>query len=408
MTKQALNPSILLIEHDNERQHLIQRTLYGKGFQVKVASGWQHGITLAQETQPDLILFDMDMPGIGGSALALRLSSQPELGKTAIIALIGQGLEKRALIAGCTGTLVKPINPDQLATQVGYLVHGQVHNADPQEWLQGDERIEQLENLAADLAEQLEEQTATLDEHNRQLQDANQITHSFLSTASRELRTPLTLINGYVTLMQSMVAQLDPAAAPLSLIEMPEGLVQGTSRLNSIVEDLLRVSRIVTGDISLAIGPTRVGRLVSIAINELEAKDKTPIKIKDLDKLPIIQADGNQIRLAIRNIVNHLLNTVPDDGQVVIAGQHDDDIVILTIIGVGVTIDPAEQEALFDRLYPVSRDSNRSGRPSNGNLGFGLAVAKGIIQAHGGRIWVENTGQSESTFSLLLPTHLPE
>jgi len=405
-------PTILLIEHDSRRQQLVRRVLSDEGYQVLVAQKWQVGITLAQEARPNLILVDLDLPGIGGNALATRLRALPELKETPIVALADDGTsaphtldgndQKRVLAAGCVGVISKPINPLQLAIEVDHYLQGNVQ--------QKEEPKEQQDALVQELIARLEEQTLKLEESNRRLEESNNIRDNFLITVSRELRTPLTLITGYITLLQSAIPQLDLDEPPLSLIEMIEGLAQGTKRLNNIVQELVRVSRVVTGDVNLAIGPARISTLISATLSELDIQQRSIIQQHNLNRLPIIQADGNQIRLALRNVLNHLLNTIPETGRIFIGGQYQQDIVIISFRGTGVRITPAEQEMLFDRLYPAKRgpaNGDGSGQRPEGSIGFGLAVANGIVQAHGGRIWAESAKegeQAESTFYLLLPT----
>jgi signal transduction histidine kinase len=257
------------------------------------------------------------------------------------------------------------------------------------------------------MTELLEEQEIELEARERRLREANRLRGNFLINVSRELRTPLTLISGYVTLLQSTIPQLDLEETPLSLVEMVEGMAQGTKRMNDVVRELMRVSRIVTGDVSLALGPTRVHTLVSATLSELSDKERALVEQGPLEELPIVQVDGNQVRLAIRNILSHLINILPEGGQIILKGQRQQDIVILSLEASGVEMDPAEQEMLFDRLYPIDQSGKEDSQDmERKSLGFGLAVASGIIQAHNGRLWIESSGsgeKSQSTFYLLLP-----
>ena len=401
MNRQPSLPTIVLIVPDPDRRLAIQRFLNSEGYHTQVAQGWQAGITLVKEMVPDLIFLDWNLPGIGGDVLAIRLQLMPELQNTAIVALGDELNRDRALVTGCSGFLPLSIDPAHLADQVPQFLQAR------QEPLDLDRRNQHLVALVNDLATRLEKQTLDLDETHRQLLEAKHTTDSFLIAAARELRTPLTLITGYSTLLQSSISLLDPQEVPLSLTEMIEGLVQGTKRLDAIVQELLRVSRVVTGDINLAIGPTRIRRVVSTALNELEPGERSTIQMGELGELPIIQADGTHIRLAFRNILNHFLCAVPPGGVIEIEGQHQQDIVIISVQGTGVAVEPGEEESLLDRLYTVPRDTvAQPSRRPEGDLGFGLAVAKGIIQAHQGRIWIESSGYgetAETTFYILLP-----
>lgn len=390
---------ILLVSHDPERQQLVRRALDEDGFRVHTAPKWHTAVALAREYRPGLILVDFDLPGIDGNLLAARLHGLPGLEATSIVALTGEGQD--ALAAVCNGQIRKPLSAHELSAQVGRFLAGGIKP------LSDTERVEQLCRLVHAATDQLEEQALQLETKERRLREANRLRASFLTNVSRELRTPLTLISGYVTLLGSLIPQLDREDLLLPLDEMIEGLAQGTRRMNAVVQELMRVSRIVTGDVNLAIGPTRLGSLIAATLNDLTERERAVVRPGKLDHLPLIQADGVQIRLAMRNILTHLLGIIPQGGSIVIEGEFEQEIVIVSIQGTGIRIEPAEQDMLFDRLYPVHRDARVDGEPpANKSLGFGLAVAHGIVQAHNGRIWLESTGEGEgarSTFYLLLP-----
>jgi signal transduction histidine kinase len=390
---------VLIITHDLEQQQLVRRILSSEGFKVQTAPKWQTAVALTQESRPSLILVDFDLPGVDGNLLAARLRGLPGLEDTPIVALISEG--QQVLTAVCDGQIQKPLSPRELPAEITRFM-GQDMDRLPEA-----DRIEQLYRLVHAAADQVESQVLQLETKERRLREANRLRASFLTNVSRELRTPLTLISGYVTLLQSMIPQLDLEDLPLSLVEMIGGLAQGTKRMNSVVHELMRVSRIVTGDVNLAIGPTRIGNLMAATLNDLTDRERAVVQLGNVGQLPLIQADGAQIRLALRNILTHLLSIIPTGGSIVIDGQFEQDIVILSMQGAGIRIDPAEQEMLFDRLYPLRQEAD-SGRAPAGeqSLGFGLAAAYGIVQAHNGRIWVESTGEGEearSTFYLLLP-----
>jgi signal transduction histidine kinase len=130
-----------------------------------------------------------------------------------------------------------------------------------------------------------------------------------------------------------------------------------------------------------------------------------------LSDLPVIQGDARRLRQALWNIISNAMKYTPDGGQIRIAGQSIDNTVRLTVEDSGVGIPKEEQERIFDR-FRVLEDktlhrSSKTGFKGAG-LGIGLTVAKGIIEAHGGEIWVESEGYDEerlpgSTFHILVP-----
>ena len=130
-----------------------------------------------------------------------------------------------------------------------------------------------------------------------------------------------------------------------------------------------------------------------------------------LSNLPIIQGDAKRLHQALWNIIDNAMKYTPDGGQIRIAGRRTEETVHITVQDTGVGIPRAEQKRIFDRFYVLEDTSLHSSSKTDfkgGGLGLGLTVAKGIIEAHGGEVWVESEGYDEerlpgSTFHILFP-----
>jgi signal transduction histidine kinase len=139
-------------------------------------------------------------------------------------------------------------------------------------------------------------------------------------------------------------------------------------------------------------------------------------RFKNDDKM--IFADGERIFQALYNVISNAIKFTPDQGKIVVNGKSYDEFLELIIIDNGVGINPEKQKEIFNKFQPVSDSAlHTSGKQKfmGGGPGLGLPIAKGIIEAHGGRIWVESDGYDEvqcpgSTFRILLPMRhqLPE
>jgi signal transduction histidine kinase len=134
-------------------------------------------------------------------------------------------------------------------------------------------------------------------------------------------------------------------------------------------------------------------------------------EFQGLSNLPIIQGDAKRLHQALWNIISNAMKYAPDGGEICIAGRHIEETVHVTAQDTGVGIPQEEQERMFDLFY-VLEDTrlHRSSKTDfrGGGLGLGLTVAKGIIEAHGGTVWVESEGHDEqklpgSTFHILFP-----
>lgn len=142
----------------------------------------------------------------------------------------------------------------------------------------------------------------------------------------------------------------------------------------------------------------------------LETRD-VDLDIKDLSKLPIIRGDAAQLKIAFENVVGNGIKYTPDNGRVTVSGRALSDAIVITIEDTGIGIPIEEQRRIFDQFHILGSIQNHSTSKSNfkgGGLGLGLPIAKGIIDAHQGRIWVESDKRDTdeppgSIFHILLP-----
>jgi signal transduction histidine kinase len=135
------------------------------------------------------------------------------------------------------------------------------------------------------------------------------------------------------------------------------------------------------------------------------------IQFRGLSSLPIIRGDAQRLHEAFWNVISNAMKYTPDGGQIRIRGHQIEDAVHIMVEDDGVGIPLEEQERIFDRFYVLEDTSlHRSSKTDfkGGGLGLGLPVTKGIIEAHGGKVWVESEGYNEerlpgSTFHILFP-----
>jgi PAS domain S-box-containing protein len=260
----------------------------------------------------------------------------------------------------------------------------------------------------------------------REAQEAIRIREQFLSIASHELRTPITVIYGYIqVLLRNIARTLQPGQPPPATVTLDRRRVVGnltkmereTERLTDLVGQLLDVSRLQKG--ALAITPERmdlaalVASVVESTLLQQEAGDKSArIEIQaELPQTGGVWGRWDSIRLeqVIVNLLNNAFKYSPQGGTVTVrlsveaAGLDDGSHrawAHLAICDQGIGIPPEQQKQLFQ---PFFRATNASTRNYPG-LGLGLAICQGIVIAHGGRIWVESAGADRgSAFHVLLP-----
>ncbi len=267
---------------------------------------------------------------------------------------------------------------------------------------------EQLEQMVQARTEELNKAYQTLEHLDKTKSD-------FIEVAAHELRTPLTVIKGYAQLLD-----LDPLLAQESDLKlMLTGIVSGTVRLQEVVNNMLDVTKIDSEALHMHRSPVRITKIIRNLTIDFEAalRDRQlELSISDLENLPAIQADSEMLYKVFYHLTNNAIKYTPNGGSITITGQAiaegDRPLAIEVVISdTGIGIDPKFHELIFEKFYQTGEVSfHSSGRTKfkGGGPGLGLAIAKGIVLAHDGRIWVESSGHDEtrlpgSQFHVLLP-----
>jgi len=241
----------------------------------------------------------------------------------------------------------------------------------------------------------------------------------FISIAAHELKTPLTLIQGYADILNIELAH--------SLNERRRnvlaGLAAGLQRLNAIVQDMIAVSMIDNEVLTLHYQPVLLHQIVRTAVRDLQADSpdrQLAINVEGLQDIPTFYADPQRLYVVFNHIIGNSIKYTPDGGRITVSArmlapgsESDIRFVQVSIADTGIGIAPEDHERIFDKFYGVTepmRHSSGRTKFKGGGPGLGLAVAKGIIDAHGGKIWVESPGYDEqrcpgSTFHFVLPLY---
>jgi signal transduction histidine kinase len=240
----------------------------------------------------------------------------------------------------------------------------------------------------------------------------------FISIAAHELKTPLTLIQGYTDILNLELARDSNERRRSALI----GLASGTQRLGAIIQDMIAVSMIDNDVLTLHYQPTTLQHIARMAVNDLEMSIPDRQITLTVEEFPpdlgTFYADPQRLYLVFNHIVGNSIKYTPDGGTVTIGARMlgrpnptSLEFVQVSISDTGIGIARDDQERIFDKFYGVTeplRHSSGRTKFKGGGPGLGLAVAKGIIDAHGGKIWVESPGNDEkccpgSTFFFVLP-----
>jgi signal transduction histidine kinase len=403
---------VLYVEDDPSSEVLVRRVLESEGFQVITTTDGLSAIEVAQRETPDLILMDINIGGLDGYEVTTRLRTLEELQQIPIVAVTAatlQGDRERALIAGCTGYISKPIDVDEFPRQVRSFLQGTKEEIDSAE-----EKAEYLVEYSYRLVDRLEDKIRELEDTNAELQRLDKVKTDFIVIAGHELRTPITTIFGYVQLLQTSPDLPGSRDEPGSARYIVDRMTEATARLNQVVGDILNVALIDADKLDLSKGPVFLKSLVHKVLEEIGrigSEREVKFELNGLEDLPSIIGDSKRLYEALWNVITNSVKYTPDGGCVQIRARRIEDTVQIAVKDSGIGIPPEDQERIFDRFYVLHDTAlHRSSKTAfkGGGLGVGLTVARGIIEGHGGRIWVESQGQDEeqlpgSTFHILLP-----
>jgi signal transduction histidine kinase len=254
--------------------------------------------------------------------------------------------------------------------------------------------------------------TQQLDQVKLSLEKLDRSKSDFIAVAAHELKTPLTLIDGYATMLSENLEQ----AGLLSYQQvLMEGVKNGARRLQSIIDDMIDVSLIDNNLLSLNFQPLWINRLLAVLVDEFsptinERNQKLEIRsFAGMNEMTF--GDPERMLQVLRNVISNAIKYTPDGGEITVEGRKLPGFMEVIVRDTGIGIDEEDIQAIFDkfvRLGDTALHSSGKTKFKGGGPGLGLRIAKGIIESHGGTIWVESPGYNEttcpgSTFHILIP-----
>lgn len=266
-----------------------------------------------------------------------------------------------------------------------------------------------MERMVAQRVDELSNAYVTLEKL-----DKNKST--FIQVAAHELRTPLTVMKGYLGMLRGHETIKDNESLTMAV----DGVMQGANRLHQIVNSMLDVTRLENQVLTPHMEHLSIAPMLRLMQKEfqkdLDARNITLKLDENLSNLPVMNVDPELLQKAINNVVINAIKFTPDGGTVSIHAEpiqdeHMEPCLEIQVKDTGIGIDPENLDIIFEKLYQLGKvELHSSGRTSfkGGGPGLGLAIAAGIVKAHGGKIWAESPGYNEenlpgSTFIIRLP-----
>lgn len=359
------NDTLVMNVDDNEGARYVKtRILTRAGFKVLECENGEDALRLAKEKNPSLILLDVKLPDINGMEVCRILKTDPLTQHVLILqtsaSFLGTADKIRALDGGADNYLMEPIDPDELIANVNALL-----------------RLGRVE---------------------RELRDVDRRKDEFIATLAHELRNPLGPIRNSVEIWKSLEPEISP-----ELSKVRDIISRQTNHLAHLVDDLLDVSRVSSGKISLRWEPVSLKDFVESAI-----ETALPVIEKRQHALTIDLPEedfwilGDRVRLA-QIVSNLLLNAAKFTnlkGQITIDGKIENNHLYLQIIDNGIGISPEEMSQIFE----LFSQSKRIPEQVSEGLGIGLALVKALLTLHHGEVIVSSLGENcGSTFEIKLP-----
>jgi len=228
------------------------------------------------------------------------------------------------------------------------------------------------------------------------LREVDRLKSELLSTVSHELRTPLASIKGYASslLREDVVWDDETRREFLQIID------EESDRLSGLIEDLLQMSEIEAGVLRINKQPVRIGRLAQRVVKKLrlQSRDRT-ITVTGASDVPETMGDPRRLEQVLHNLVMNAIKYSPTGTQVSVRVEKQGNDVVVAVKDQGIGIAPEHLEHVFERFYRVDGALIRE----TGGSGLGLPICRGLVDAHGGKIWVESQIGQGSTFSFRIP-----
>jgi signal transduction histidine kinase len=242
-----------------------------------------------------------------------------------------------------------------------------------------------------------------LEEQNKRLEELNQEKNAILGTAAHDIRSPLSVIKGYSSLLQDQYAEHDDGM----LLEFLSIITRKSEFSLRLLNKLLDLSAIESGQIQLELEEIALEELIGKnleAYRHLAAPREMEIALEAPPQLPRVKVDPTRLEQVLLNLLTNAIKFSPRGEEVIIALQESKRELLLSVSDHGCGVKPEE----IDHLFRPFAKAKSSAKKEKEGAGLGLAIVRKVVEGHGGRIWVESDGECGATFYVALPLEKPE
>lgn len=416
-------PKILIVDDKAENLFTLERVLRKLPVTIIQANSGAAALALALEHSFFVAIVDVQMPEMDGYELVELLRGNET---TAILPVIfvsaifsDEYHHRKGYDTGAVDFLSKPFVPEILLSKVRVFLDLYRQRQRLQEVVAQLNRINaEVIALNETLERKVRERTAAMERAYDELALLDRSKSDFIEIISHELRTPLSLVVGY----SEILLETPLIAGNERYRQQVQTIVNGADRISEIVASMLDIVRIDSRALKLDYQPLSLALLFAgqqQLLAEACYERNLTLTIDALDVLPEIEADMGNLVKVFNNLLLNAIKYTPDGGAITVSGRYvpldgvAQGFVEVIISDTGIGIDPTAHDLIFTTFFqvgPVAFHSSGKTKFKGGGPGLGLTVARGIVEAHGGKIWVESPGYDETTcpgseFHVLLPLH---
>jgi signal transduction histidine kinase len=352
---------VMVVDDDASNRFAKKQILRRADFDVCEAGTGQDALRLAKDRDPDLVLLDVHLPDLNGLEVCRRLKSLPRSLPLTVLQISASAVSDTdratGLDNGADAYLTEPVSADVLVATLRSL-----------------DRVRQLES---------------------QLDAANRSKDAFLAVLSHELRTPLNIMLG-------RIAQLRNLDTPPEMRERAlEALERSTRHQWRLIDELLDVARIENGKLELQLVRLDVAEIAHAVVDAMNARALAArVELRCEGESAVVRGDSARLQQVFTNLIGNAVQFTPPGGLVIISTSVHDDEVRIAVADSGIGIEPVLLPHIFERFRQSPDPQQRGHR----GLGLGLAIAAGIVDAHGGRLTAASEGHGRgATFTVTLP-----
>jgi signal transduction histidine kinase len=398
------NMKILVVDDNINDRELMFELLNAQGYDVTIASNGVEAIEQIKKSKPDLVISDIMMPQMDGFGLCRELKKTVETIKIPIILYSSSFTdtkdEKLVLEEGAAAYIRKPFDIKIFLELIKEVIPryqaGKISQPMPGIL---DEK-EYLSLYSRRLMIKLEDKVVELENANKKLEAAlnelktiDRLKDNILANVTHELRTPLTHALGYVELA---ISENDETRKNEFFKRSRDALL----RENEVITHLVEAAYAEKGLIKPAIETMNVTQIIDETIQAMSPKAQaySIIVTSEIKGTLFAEGDRNQIKHVLENLLDNAIKFNIKGGNVKLSACRENGIVKVCVLDTGIGIPEENIGKLFDKMYQVDSETTRK----FGGIGIGLSIAKNIVEAHGGRIWVESKIGVGSTFCFTL------